>query len=172
VLHLLEDQDPGALAHHEAVAVAIEGPAGGAGVVVAGRHGAHGAEAADGERVTEASAPPAMTTSARAVLDGAHRLADGVGAGGAGRHRAPVRPLGAEQDADLPGAMLMIICGMKNGLMRRTPFSAATRQVSSRLPMPPMPLPTMTPTRSAFFSVVDLKPEARAPSWRPPPRTG
>ena len=47
-----------------------------------------------------------------------------------------------------PGAMLTIICRMKNGERRSKPFSSALLWLSSKLCSPPMPLPTMTPTIS------------------------
>ena len=39
--------------------------------------------------------------------------------------------------------------GIRNGLVQRNPLSAARRSFSRMLPMPPMPVPTITPTRSA-----------------------
>ena len=71
------------------------------GVVVAGREGPHGAEAADGERRDRGLGAAGDHDVRVAVLDGPHGLADGVSARRAGRHRGPVRPLGAEEDADL-----------------------------------------------------------------------
>ena len=46
-LELFEDEDAGAFADDEAVAVLVEGAAGVGGVVVAGGEGLHGGEAAD-----------------------------------------------------------------------------------------------------------------------------
>ena len=63
-LELFEDEDAGAFADDEAVAVLVEGAAGAGGLVVARGEGAHGGESADRERVTEASAPPAIMASA------------------------------------------------------------------------------------------------------------
>src|SRR3954470_16005335 len=47
-----------------------------------------------------------------------------------------------------PPTRLTMIEGMKKGLTRRWPFSTAVRCVSSSVPRPPMPEPTITPVRS------------------------
>jgi hypothetical protein len=47
-----------------------------------------------------------------------------------------------------PGAMLMIIWRMKKGDSRSNPFSRPLRCCSSSEVSPPIPLPTITPTRS------------------------
>src|SRR5258706_1181033 len=47
MLEFLEDQDAGAFAHHEAIAVLVPGPAGASGIVVASRKRTHGGESAD-----------------------------------------------------------------------------------------------------------------------------
>src|SRR6266478_6825995 len=47
-----------------------------------------------------------------------------------------------------PPTRLTMMEGMKNGLTRRWPFCTAVRCVSSSVARPPMPEPTITPTRS------------------------
>ena len=57
-----------------------------------------------------------------AVANGAERLADGVGAGGAGRHHGQAGALAVVADGDVARArMLAIIIGMKKGETRRGP---------------------------------------------------
>ena len=64
VLQFLEHEHAGPFAQDEAVAVAVEGAAGARRVVVALREGPHGGKAARPMRVTAASLPPVIITSA------------------------------------------------------------------------------------------------------------
>ena len=57
-------------------------------------------------------------------------------------------PLSPQRSAICPGARLMMMAGMKNGLTLRTPRSMRVLWVSSMVARPPIPEPTMTPTRS------------------------
>ena len=49
---------------------------------------------------------------------------------------------------------------MKNGLMRRGPFSFISVVVSAMLLRPPMPEPTSTPARYFSSSVLSSRPES------------
>ena len=49
MFEFLEDEDAGAFAHDEAVAIRVKGSRGALGFVVAGAHGPHGAKAADAQ---------------------------------------------------------------------------------------------------------------------------
>ncbi len=60
-------------------------------------------------------------------------------------------PLAPKRMLTWPGAILIIICRMKNGEMRSKPFSSARLCCSSKLPMPPMPEPMMTATFSGSY---------------------
>jgi hypothetical protein len=53
-----------------------------------------------------------------------------------------------------PEARLIREPGMKNGLMRRGPFSCMRMVVSSMLGKPPMPAPTSTPVRYCWSGVL------------------
>ena len=53
-----------------------------------------------------------------------------------------------------PDAISAIIIGMRNGEILDGPLSTNTLHWSSRVRSPPMPLPTRTPTRSAFAGVI------------------
>ena len=56
----------------------------------------------------------------------------------------PLKPVRMEM---FPAAILLIIMGMKKTETRFAPFSRNFWCSSSRVCIPPMPLPTMTPTR-------------------------
>ncbi len=60
--------------------------------------------------------------------------------------------------------MLTISPGMKNGLIRRGPFSRYVLCISSMSGRPPIPDPMHTPTRSAF-SAVTARPESAIASF-------
>ncbi len=104
VLQRLEHEHARTLAHDEAVAAHREGAAGGGGVVVARAHGAHGAEGGVGEGRDGGLGAAGDHHVGVAAADHVHRLADGVGAGGAGRNDAEVRPARAELDGHDAGA--------------------------------------------------------------------
>ena len=102
-LQLFHDEDAGAFADDEAVAVLVEGAAGVFGIVVAGGEGLHGGESADahgGDGGLGASGDHGVGIAA---LDDAEGIADGVRAGGAGGRRGLVRALGVVADADVAG---------------------------------------------------------------------
>ena len=61
-----------------------------------------------------------------------------------GAKLAPLKPVRMEM---FPAAMLLIIMGMKNTDTRPGPFSRNFWWFSSKVCIPPMPLPMMTPTR-------------------------
>src|SRR5882672_3070581 len=70
-----------------------------------------------------------------------------------------------------PPTRLTMIEGMKNGLTRRCPFATAVRCVSSSVPRPPMPEPTITPHRSPSGlsagrpASLSASPVAARPNW-------
>jgi hypothetical protein len=100
----LEHHDPGALAHHEAVAAGVEGAAGAGGLVVAGGERAHGVEAADAQRGDGGLGAAGDHDVDRAAGDPAGGLAEAVGARGAGAGDAVVRAAEAEAHGDLARA--------------------------------------------------------------------
>ena len=101
VLVLLQHQDAGAVAEHEAVAPGVPRARGALGFVVAGGHGLHRAEAAHRGRRGAALGATGDHHVGIAVLDHAHGHADGVVGGGAGRHRREIGALEAADDAQL-----------------------------------------------------------------------
>ncbi len=102
MLVFLEHHHAGALAHHEAVAVAVIGARGAGRLVVEG-----GAQRAAGGEAGERQAADRRFGAAGhhhvgiAEGDEACGIADGVGAGGAGRDHRVVRPLEAVGDGDI-----------------------------------------------------------------------
>ena len=54
----------------------------------------------------------------------------------------------------MPEPMSMMSMGMRKGFTRLTPRSRSTLCCVSRVPIPPMPEPMTTPTRSAFSGVI------------------
>ena len=94
-----------------------------------------------------ASLPPASTTSQRSWATSRAALARAwVPAAQAVQvfSAGPWKPCRIDTAA---GAALGIIIGMRNGDTRRGPFSLMTRIWSSRVWMPPMPVPMNTPRR-------------------------
>ena len=100
VLQLLEDQHTAALAHDEAAAPCVEGQAGRVGVGGGGK-GLHAGKAADAQRADAALCAAADHDRLIAIPDAVEGVAHGVGAAGAGRHRAGADALEAEADGDL-----------------------------------------------------------------------
>ena len=165
VLLGLEDQHGGAFAHDEAVPFRVERPAGPlwvrrsvwtcAFIVL---------KPAIAIGVIVASVPPVDDDVRVAVLQQAQRLADRVCAARRRRRRCvKFGPLAPNWIETWPEAMLLIIIGMKNGLTRPGPFSTRFACCSSKVSMPPMPEPMITPTRSR--SIASHVEAARA---RPP----
>ena len=102
----------------------------------------------------EASAPPATIalTSPRLIISAHSPMAS-----------APLEqaetvqkfgPLAPRRMERCPEAMSAIIIGIKKGLMRDGPRSSSTRNCCDSVPMPPMPLPTMTPISVALRSSI------------------
>ena len=105
--------------------------------------------------VTTASEPPAIITSAspRRMMFAASPIACAdVAQAVATAEFGPLAPVRIEIEARAD--MLTMRPGMKNGLMRRGPFSRTVLCISSMSGRPPIPAPMQTPTLSAF-SVVD-----------------
>ncbi len=103
VLLIFQQQDAGALAHHEAVALGVEGAAGVRGIVVVARERVHGAEGGDADRRDAALGAAGEHRDGVAAPDHLGRLADGVGAGGAGGDGGEVRPARVDLDRDVAG---------------------------------------------------------------------
>ena len=59
-----------------------------------------------------------------------------------------------------PEARLIRAEGMKNGPMRRGPFSCSSMAFFSMVARPPMPEPMMTPVRCLSSSVSGTQPES------------
>ena len=85
VFEFFEHQHAGALAHDKAVALLVERPRGVLGIVVAGAHRFHGAEAADADGHDGGLRAAGEHDLRVAHLDGAPGFAQGVVGGGAGR---------------------------------------------------------------------------------------
>ena len=83
-LHLLKNQDSRALAHDEAVAVAVEGTAGAFRLVVPFRKRAHGCKRCDPHRGDRGFAAAREHDVGGAALDDLESIADGVARRGAG----------------------------------------------------------------------------------------
>jgi hypothetical protein len=103
VFALFDDEDAGAFADDEAVAIGVPGAGGGCGVVVAGGEGAHGGESGDGEGSDGGFAATADHDVGVAALYDAEGFADGVGSGGAGGGGGDVGAGCAVLDGDLAG---------------------------------------------------------------------
>jgi hypothetical protein len=106
------------------------------------------------ERFTQASAPPAIITSASpySIMRPASPMqcelvvqAETIETFG---------PLALNWIEIRPATMLMIEPGTKKGEMRFGPFAIISRMLSSIIGSPPMPEPTFTPTRSALDSSI------------------
>ena len=100
-LELLEHEHARALAHHEAGARRVERPRRARRVLVLGDEPAHRAEAGEDQRVHARLGAAGEHRVRAAALDQLRRLADGVRAGGARRHRRVVRAAEAERDREL-----------------------------------------------------------------------
>src|SRR5665213_4515677 len=129
VFQLLQHQDAGALAHHEAVAVPVIGPGCAGGIVVeVGGHGPAGDEPGDADLAHRRLRPAGDHHVGVAPLDEPHGVAHGVGAGGAGGDHRMVGTLevvaygnlsrgevdqgrGNEERADPPGTFLVQFYG-------------------------------------------------------------
>ncbi len=102
-LELFEDEDAGAFADDEAVAVLVEGAAGVGGVVVASGESSHGGESGDAEGSDGGLGAAGDHGVGVAALDEAEGVADGVGAGGAGGGGGLVGAARAVLDGDVAG---------------------------------------------------------------------
>ena len=100
-LQILEHQDSGAFAHHEAVAVAVPGARGALRLVVPVESARMAANPPIPMGVMHASVPPQIMASASPRGDDAERIADGMGAGGASRGSGRIRTLGAGAHGDM-----------------------------------------------------------------------
>src|SRR5262249_38669148 len=94
------------LAEDKAVALLVEGPAGGWGIVVAAGEGAGRDKAAQAHRRDGGLGAAANHDVGVVVLNGAQGVADGVGGGGAGGGHGGVRPHQAKVDGDVPGGCI------------------------------------------------------------------
>ena len=103
MFEFFENHDAGAFAHDEAVAVLVPGTAGAIGVVIAGGKRAHGGESADAHGSDGGFGASGNHHIGIAALDDAEGIADGMGAGGAGRGRRFIRALGAEAHGNVSG---------------------------------------------------------------------
>ena len=103
MLEFFENQDAGAFAHDEAVAILVPGTAGASGVVVARGKCAHGGESANAHGSDGGLGASGNHHVGIAMLDDAERIADGVGAGCASRGRRFIRALGPESHGNVPG---------------------------------------------------------------------
>src|SRR5262249_33001834 len=116
VPQLLEDQHAGALAQDEAVAVAVEGPAGLPGGVVALGQGGEQVEAGDAERVDHAVRAAGEHDVGVAVADQLDGLADGLAAAGAGGQAVVVGAVQAEVGAEVAGGGVQLLLGLLGGV--------------------------------------------------------
>ncbi len=96
VLEILQHQHPAPFADHEPVAVAVERPARPRRLVVASRHRRQEHEAGDPERMDHAVHAAGEHHVGPAAADDLDRLADRLGAGGAGGQAREVRAPGPE----------------------------------------------------------------------------
>ena len=92
-LQLFEHQNPGALADHKSVALAIPRARRALRLVVARRERAHGGKSADAHGRDAGFGAAADHGIGVAALDEAERIADGMRAGGAGRRGRGIRTL-------------------------------------------------------------------------------
>src|ERR1700730_19303837 len=103
MLEFFENQDAGAFAHHEAIAVLVPRTAGASGIVIGSRKRAHGGESSDAHGSDGGFGASRNHYVGVVVLDDAEGIADGVGAGGAGRGRRFIWALGAEAHGNVSG---------------------------------------------------------------------
>lgn len=108
MFHALEHQHAGALAHHKAVAVCIERTACRRRVRISGESTA-GRKARNGIGDDCGLGAASQDCIGIAMLDGAERLAHGMGRGRAGGHHGRVGPFALWRIAILPEAILGII---------------------------------------------------------------
>jgi len=105
VVERLEDEDAGAIGHHEAVSIRVEGSRRLLGRVVALRgEGTHGGEGGDRDLTDPRLGAPGDHHVGVAAADDVERVADGVVAAAAGAHRRVVRPARIGVDRHEPGA--------------------------------------------------------------------
>ena len=101
VFKLFEDEHARAFAHHEAVAVLVEGTRSGLRIVVAARERVHGVKGAHGEGMNRRFAAARDHDRRVAALDHVHRFADGVQTRRARRDVRDVRALEVLHDREL-----------------------------------------------------------------------
>ena len=101
VFQFFEDEHAGPFAEHEAVAVAVERPAGLLRIVVALGEGPHAGKAAEAHRRDRGFAAAGDHHVGIVVLNRLEGVADGVGGAGAGRGHGIVRSAQAELDRDV-----------------------------------------------------------------------
>jgi len=144
VIPLFQNQDAGALSHDEPVAVDVEG-AREFGVAQRGHVAKAGLGDLDHHRFGAAS----NRDGASSARDESRGVADGVRAGRArGRDRL-TRPAEPKRIETAAVAALGIIIGTMNGETRAGPFSVKTRNCSSTVWRPPMPLSRCSRRRGA-----------------------
>ena len=102
-LELFEDEDAGAFADDEAVAIFIPGAAGVGWIVVAGGEGFHGGESTDAHGRDGGFGAAGDHGVGVAALDDAEGVADGVSAGGAGGGGGFVGASSVVLDGDVAG---------------------------------------------------------------------
>jgi hypothetical protein len=100
VVEGFEHEYAGALAHDEAVAIAVEGSTRVLGVMVAGGHGADGGECAEAQGREGRLDAAGEGDIGTAVADEAERIADGDGAGSAGHGVGGIGSVEPELDGD------------------------------------------------------------------------
>src|SRR5918998_711480 len=103
VLLALQDQGPGALAHHETVAAFVEGTTRPGGVVVAATHGPYGTESSHREGRYRGFRGAGYHHVGVIAPDQLQPFRDRLPSRGAGKNRALARSRGAERDSELPG---------------------------------------------------------------------
>jgi 3-oxoacyl-(acyl-carrier-protein) synthase len=106
------------------------------------------------DMLTQASAPPAIITSASPysiMRPASPTQCELVVQAETMETLGPLAPYRIEMR---PATMLMMVPGTKNGDRRRGPLAIISRMFSSIIGSPPMPEPTTTPTRSALDSSI------------------
>src|SRR5258708_2024913 len=152
MLQFFKNQNAGAFAHHEAVAVLVPGTAGASGIVVASGKRAHGGESADAHGGNGGFGAPSNHYVGIMVLDDAEGIADGVGAGGAGGGRRFIRALGAEAHGDVTGGEVDDGGGNEE---KRDPARGPFHKRGVFSPGPPASAPApahVTPPRPRLFA--------------------
>ena len=118
VLQRFEDHHAGPFAQHEAVAVAVEGPRGLGGLVVAGAQGGQQVEAGHAEGMDHGVRAAGEHHVGLAAADDLDRLADRLAAGGAGRQAVDVRPLGVEEAGQVAGRHVRLLLQLGDRVQR------------------------------------------------------